>query len=158
MPCDTTAVYREPGTATATGAAQGFGNHEIERDSAGPPPHPRIDSRDESSFSQRILQQRFVSEPIGGQDDVGVGGGRSHREVTVAGVQVDSLSTHEDNRIAVWSQGIQGVQQNAPGQHVLNRATRVHRVHAGSLRASTSRSCSASSADLPGPLSKSTTA
>lgn len=54
-------------------------------------------------------------QPSRGDNQVGVGRVRRHREDRLAGVQVHGLGADQDERLAVLAERFQHVEQHAPG-------------------------------------------
>lgn len=89
--------------------------------------------------------------------EVAIGRHDGDREIPLADVQIDGLSPDEHDRVALRSEGHQGVEQHATCEHVLGDGSHGRRLQAASFcRIQASRAV-ASDVPRPGPVSRSAT-
>ena len=66
----------------------------------------------EADCSRHLLDERYVVEERGVNDEVAVECVRGHSELTGTGVEVDGLSTNQDDRGLVFSEGLERVEED----------------------------------------------
>ena len=93
-------------------------DHDVEADPVGAQPTPRMLAGREASSGEKVGKQGSVGKVGWRHGEVGVGGVLGHAEVGVAGVEVNGLRAHQDERVAVRVERLGGVEQCGAGSDI----------------------------------------
>ncbi len=115
-----------PCAAPTSASGQRFGNHEVDKDPVRRDPRARLIGRHEPRRLHGVVDQRVVVKEPRIENDIAVLRRLSQRHAERPCVQVDRLSPDDDDRFALGSQRLRGVEQRRPRTDQEIRGLAIH--------------------------------